>query len=192
MRAHPPALLRSHPLDRRAARLLVLWLLLTAPVARAEVFHAKDEALALAFPGATTVAPTRVFLTDAQAAAMEKRTGVTLDSRLFTYYVGRREDAALGYAVIETHVVRTLPETVLIVLTPAGRVRQLILLAFYEPREYMPPARWLEQFAGRGVEDTDWRLGRGVHGISGATLTARGITQAVRKVLALYTVAIAP
>ncbi len=169
-----------------------LGLLLTGVVAHAEVFHAKDEALALAFPGATDVAPTTVFLTDAQVTAVKERAGVALDSRLFTYYVGRKESALLGYAVIETHVVRTLPETVLIVLTPTGHVERLILLAFYEPREYMPPPRWLERFAGRDLDPGGGRLGYDLHGISGATLTARGITQGVRKVLVLYAVAIAP
>jgi hypothetical protein len=116
---------------------------------------------------------------------------VDLDSRLFTFYTARRGDSVVGYAVIDTHTVRTLPETFLAVLTPEGAVDQVILLAFYEPKEYMPPPRFLEQFKGRGLTGT-WRVGRDLHGISGASLTARAIPQALRSILALYDVVIRP
>ncbi|MCJ7726406.1 MAG: hypothetical protein MUP76_08490, partial [Acidimicrobiia bacterium] len=39
---------------------------------------------------------------------------------------------------IETHQVRTLPETILIVINPEGRVRGVHMLAFHEPPEYGP------------------------------------------------------
>jgi hypothetical protein len=157
----------------------------------AEAFYAKDEALQLAFPGTADVQSRTVILTDAQAAAVKERSGADLDSRLFTFYTARRNGNVLGYGVIDTHTVRTLPETFLTVLTPEGTVEQVILLAFYEPKEYMPPPRWLDQFKGRGIAGS-WRVGRDFHGISGASLTARAIPEALRKILALYEVAIRP
>ena len=153
---------------------------------RAEVFYARDEALALAFPDDTAVESKTAFLTAAQVAAVKERAGLESDSPLFHYYVGRREGAVVGYAVIETHVVRTLPETLLIVLTPDGVVERVTLLAFYEPREYMPSTRWLAQFNGRKGRDGGWRVGHDVHGITGATLTANAASQAMRKILVLY------
>jgi len=181
-----------------APRRLVLGTLLAAWAAtwsprplRAEVFHAKDEALRLAFPDATEVRPQTVILTDAQANAVKEGTGADLDSRLFTFYTARRGESVLGYAVIDTHTVRTLPETLLVVLTPEGAVDQVILLAFHEPKEYMPPPRFLEQFEGRELSGT-WRVGRDLHGISGASLTARAIPQALRRILALYDAVIRP
>jgi hypothetical protein len=163
-----------------------------ASVVQGEVFYAKDEAFRLAFPTATAVAQTTKFLTEAQVAAAKERAGVEVSSRLFTFYTARRESEILGYAVIDTHVVRTLPETVLVVLTPAGAVDQVLMLAFYEPREYLPPPHWLEQFAGRDLDGRRWRLGGDLHGISGATLTARGITHGVRKALVLFDLLVRP
>jgi hypothetical protein len=157
----------------------------------AEAFYAKDEALELAFPGTADVQSRTVILTDAQAATVKERSGADLDSRLFTFYTARRNGSIVGYAVIDTHTVRTLPETFLAVLTPEGTVEQVILLAFYEPKEYMPPPQWLDQFEGRGLAGS-WRVGRDLHGISGASLTARAIPEALRKILALYDVAIRP
>jgi len=168
-----------------AAVLAVVVVMSVAAPTAAEVFYARDEALALAFPGNTSVEARTAFLTSEQVAAVERRMGTGLESHLFHYYVGRRDGVVTGYAVIETHVVRTLPETFLVVLTPEGVVERVTLLAFYEPREYMPSKRWISQFDGR-ASDAGWRLGHDIHGISGATLTATAVPRALQKILLFY------
>jgi hypothetical protein len=155
------------------------------PLARATVFHAKDEALKLAFPGADRVVDRPVILTDEQKAAVEQRAHAPLESLLWTVYSGWRGDELLGYAVIDTHTVRTLPETIMVVLSAAGEVRRVEILAFYEPPEYSPPERWARQFPGRRLDD-ELKLGAGIQGITGATLSATAMTASVRRVLALY------
>jgi hypothetical protein len=156
-----------------------------ASPACAVVFHAKDEALALAFPGADRVEDRTFILTDEQKQTVEKRARAPIESQLWTVYVGWHGDELLGYAVIDTHVVRTLPETVMVVLTAAGEVRRTEVLAFYEPPEYAPTERWTKQFDGRHLDD-DMKLGAGIQGITGATLSATAMTAGVRRVLALY------
>ncbi|MGH9424933.1 MAG: FMN-binding protein, partial [Terriglobia bacterium] len=84
-------------------------------------------------------------------------------------------------------IVRTLPETFLIVLTPAGNIQKLLVLAFYEPQEYLPSDRWLRQFDQKTL-DPNLRLQHDIHGIAGATLSARAVTSGVRKALALFQV----
>ena len=73
---------------------------------------------------------------------------------------------------------------------PEGQVKSLRVLAFYEPSEYMPTPRWYEQFAGADRETLakGMRLGRDVHGVAGATLSARAVTQSVRRALAFHEV----
>ena len=174
--------------------LVAFWvaLLVGAPaIARAGVFYAKDEALELAFPDAEVRTRT-VFLTPEHIAAVKARTGLDIESKLFTYYEGRRGGELVGFAVIDTHIVRTLPETFLAVLTPAGTLERVVVLAFYEPPEYAPPARWLGQFEGRGLDDSPWRLGHDVHGISGATLTAHAVRDGLRKILVLHDLVMRP
>ncbi len=98
-----------------------------------------------------------------------------------------REGGVVGYAYFETHNVRTVPETLLVVLDPAARVASVLMLAFYEPPEYEPSRRWLDQFQGRELSP-DLRIRRGVHGIAGASLSADAVTRGVRRVLALHRV----
>lgn len=159
---------------------------LAAPeAARATVFHAKDEALKLAFPGADRVDDRPFILTDEQKATVETRAHAPLESSLWTVYSGWHGDELLGYAIIDTHNVRTLPETMMVVLSPSGELRRVEILAFYEPPEYTPTERWVRQFDGRRLDD-DLKLGASVQGITGATLSATAMTAGVRRVLALY------
>lgn len=156
---------------------------------RAEVYHSRESALRLAFPGANNVEKRELFLSPAQAADVERMAGVKIPSRLVTVYVGTADAGVIGYAFIETHKVRSLPETVLLVVYPDGRAKAVHMLAFHEPPEYAPTERWLGQFAGKPL-DQSLSLRGGVDGITGATLTANAITASVRRILAIFRVAL--
>lgn len=153
-----------------------------------QVFMTKDEALKSAFGSAARERKT-AFLTDEQVRGIEKLSRAKVDSRIITYYVGRTDTGLVGTTFFETHTVRTMPETFMLVVNPDGSVRLTELLAFYEPEDYKPPARWLEQFAGRKLSDDLW-LKRGIRSISGATLTSQTLVSAVRRLLAVYEIVV--
>jgi len=157
--------------------------------ARAAVFLAKDEALALAFPENDRIEERVVILTDAQKAEVEQRARAPLDTQLWTIHVGWKAGAVQGYAVIDSHIVRTLPETFMVVVDPDGKLRRVDVLAFHEPPEYLPTERWIGQFDGRAL-DGDLKLGAGIQGITGATLSAQAMTAGVRRALALVAVVV--
>jgi hypothetical protein len=156
--------------------------------ASAEVFYSKDEAFELAFGTGAEIENRPVFLTDEQVAAIEKAAQVKLDSKLYTFYVGKKGHQTLGYAAIEAHTVRTQPETLLVVLAPDGRLVRSEILAFHEPPEYKPPERWFARLYGRPAEE--FHLDHGVDGISGATLSCRAALDSIRKVMAVFKIAL--
>ena len=162
---------------------------LAASDAGAKVHYAKNEALALAFPGADKVEGKSFFLTDEEKARVEDLAKAPLESKLVTVQIGEKDGALMGYAFLDTQIVRTLPETLLVLVSPEGTVAKLLLLAFYEPPEYEAPQRWLEQFDGKTL-GPDLRVDREIHGIAGATLSANAVTAAVRRSLALHQVLI--
>lgn len=171
---------------RAGLHLLALLALLAAP-AGARVLLAQREALALAFPPGTAVERRTAYLTEderlrAQAAARAK-----VESGVWTYYVGRSSAGPQGYAYFETHVVRTMTETVMAVVEPGGRLRSVELLAFAEPDDYRPTPRWLGQFEGRG-EGGELFVGRALRNMTGATLTSHALSDSVRRVLAVHEV----
>jgi hypothetical protein len=140
----------------------------------------QPQALASAFPnGATRQVH---FLTPEQLEAARKASGLEFTDRMIVRYAG-----ANGFAYFDTHRVRTLPETVMIVVTPDGKIDRIEILSFDEPPEYLPKERWLDQFDGRRLDD-DLSLKRKIRPLSGASLSARAIANASRKVLALHKV----
>ena len=138
----------------------------------------------LAFGDGAQIENLALFPDGQQSAAIQKTAKVKLESGMFTFYVGKQQGKILGYAAIETMTVRTKPETLMIVLSPAGEVRKVVTLAFHEPPEYQPPERWFEQLNGKPLADIDFN--KGIQGISGATLSTRAAVNSVRKVLAVY------
>lgn len=157
------------------------------PLALAAVYYSKEEAFDLAFGAGATVETIPVFLSDSQVATVEKTAGTKLDSQLFTFYVGKRGVETVAYAAIESHTVRTHPETLLVVLSPKGELAKIEVLAFHEPPEYQPPARWFAQLLSKPLERL--RFGDGFDAISGATLSSNAALSSARKVLAIYGVA---
>lgn len=159
-------------------------LALTSP-AFAKVFFAKQEALKAALPAAEAVEAKDLFLTDGQKQAIEKASGLPLESALVTVYVGRSKGQVVGYAIFDTHVVRTQAETFVVALDPSGTVTNLFVCAFYEPEDYLPAERFLKQFRGRDSGHPPV-IGGQISGITGATLTSRAVAGGVRRALAIY------
>ena len=155
-----------------------------ASTVRAKVFATQQDALARAFPGAE-IRRNAVFLTEAQVARVEKRAGVKLRSPILVVYEAFRDGAGVGTAYFDAHRVRTLPETLMIVVDPEHRIRGITVLEFKEPGEYLPRPAWYKQFAGHTL-DRKLSMGRGVDGVAGATLTARATVNAARRALAVY------
>jgi hypothetical protein len=154
--------------------------------ASARVFLTVDEALALAFPGCEVERQT-AFLTEEQLGRARALAGVEVASALVHSYVARCGGEAGGTAYFDAHRVRTLPETLMVVVDREGRVRRLEILAFAEPPEYLPRVAWYEQFLGETLSEELALKGR-IHAVTGATLTARATTEAVRRVLAIHRV----
>jgi len=163
---------------------LLTWILVLAiPVFAGAAGITREEALELAFPDAT-IQSSVVFLSDQEKKLAEENSGVKLPSALVARYVAVRGQTIVGRAYLDTHVVRTKKESLLIILDPDGKVRRVEVVAFLEPPEYQPNRKWYEQFEGKDL-NKELQLKRQIHPVTGASLTARATTEAVRRVLAI-------
>jgi len=145
----------------------------------------QKEALTVAFPSAMPERRT-AFLTDAQTKAVEEAARAKLETKIWTYYV-----AGSTTAYFESHLVRTMNETVMVVVDGKSTVLFVEVLSFSEPDDYLASKRWLKQLPGRKLDD-DLAVRRGLRGITGATLTAEAVARSVRRVLAVHQVLNAP
>jgi hypothetical protein len=140
------------------------------------------EVLRAAFPDADGFDSDDVLLTDEMAARLDDLARARIRERMVTFYTARRGQVSLGHAVVQSHVVRTKRETLLVAFEPDGRLRKLVVISFLEPPEYKPTERWLAQFAGKGTGDR-LAVGDDLAPITGATLSARGVADQSRWLL---------
>jgi hypothetical protein len=70
-------------------------------------------------------------------------------------------------------------------------VARVEVLAFFEPPDYRPAPRWLARFTGRR-QDVRLAPGAAVPALSGATLTARAVTESARLALAWHELLLLP
>ena len=145
-----------------------------------------QEALVLAFPGAQLTRK-ELTLTEAQAGRAAALAGVELPGRWLVAYEARVNGALAGVGFFDTHRVRTLNETLLVAVSPEGRVLRVETVVFREPAEYMAREAWVKQLEGRPL-DAQLSLKGAIRPLSGATLTAHAMTDAARRCLALHQV----
>ena len=162
---------------------------LKSETAFAQLRMTQPEALRLAFPEPLLLERKTAFLDEEQLAVAQELAGsdVEVDHSVVTYYVASSDRAAAGVAYFDAHRVRTLPEVLMIVVTPEGVIRRIEVLKFSEPPEYLAPDSWLKQFEGKELTP-ELLLKRSIVSMTGATLTSRAVTQASRRVLALHAV----
>jgi Na+-translocating ferredoxin:NAD+ oxidoreductase subunit G len=159
-----------------------LAILLLPLIAQAKIIS-RDEALKLVFPDAE-IRQSMIFLTKDEQDAASKLAGVAIESGLVARYDAMKDQKPVGRAYLDTHVVRTKKESLLIVLNEDGKIWRIEVVAFQEPPEYLPNEKWYEQFQGKAL-DPDLRLKKEIHPVTGATLTAQASTDASRRVLAI-------
>ncbi len=167
----------------RLASLLLLSLALAAPAGAARDYATASQALARHFPPPATTTRKVAWLTPAQVAEIERRSGER-PRRVVPYYEARRGGALLGYAFVDDVIGRTEPITYLAAISPEATVIGVDLLTFRESHGYQVEGQgWRDQFRGRRLAP-ELHLGRAIDSISGATLSARAITRGIRRLLA--------
>lgn len=165
-------------------------LLISIQPSHAQVFKTQQKALQEAFPNGVSIERKTLFLTDEQVNQIQRLAKTKLESKIVTFYEGEKADSITGYAFFESSIVRTKPETFMVVLDKKARIKFVEVLAFYEPLDYLPTSNWFALFTDKILSDKLWPK-RDIHNITGATLSVQAITQGVRKMLAIYEVAIA-
>lgn len=169
---------------------LLLFSNLAGRPAQAQLLMTQEQALQQTFPPGTRIKRHTLFLHDEQVEQIQKRARAALASKLVTYY-SDSSGAAPQLVFFEKNTVRTRDEIFMVVIDRSGQVQRIEMLAFYEPFDYLPPPRWLALFRGKPLSDKLWPQ-QEIHNITGATLTARAVTLGVRRILAVFELAIKP
>ena len=146
----------------------------------------RDDALKLAYPGATFTRKEH-FLSEAQAQRVKALSQRDLPGLWWIAYEAAKDGRSVGAAFFDTHRVRTLNETAMVAMSNEGVILRVEIIQFHEPQEYLAKDAWKQQLVGHKL-DEELSLKRGIRPLGGATLTANALTDASRRCLALHQV----
>src|SRR5687768_11867558 len=104
-------------------------LMVTAAATASFAQLTREEALDAVYPGATIRAE-QVFLTPSQQKQVLTQSDADVPSALIARYIATKDGAVIGRAYVDTHVVRTKKESLLISLDSKGQVLRIDVTAF--------------------------------------------------------------
>lgn len=173
---------------------LCLLLISALAAAPAKTFFSHKQALKANFGAKVATSKHTHYWTKEQRARVAKLVGVSKVQDVRSYQAAYIAKTPIGKvpntdtAWFDKRIVRTKAQEVMLVIDAKGVIKDLVVCVFDEPIKYKPSDKWYAQYKGLKL-DNDLQLKKDIHGVSGATLTARSTTSAVRELLAAAQVA---
>ena len=125
-----------------------------------------------------------IILSDAQVSELSRLSMQKINTKLYRIYLAKNSDKNVGYGVLINQNVRTKAAITLYLVGLDGKIKSTEIVAFNEPMEYLPSTTWLNVFDQKSSANT-LKLNQDIPTTTGATLSARAITDGARAALAL-------
>lgn len=138
---------------------------------------------------AQTVIKKSKILTKAQHKQVQKLAKTKLKSKLYRIYHAKKDGVIIGHGILLTQTVRSKSTAVLYIMNVKGELQTIEIIAFNEPKEYLPSKRWLKQFDKSKDENFSSEDGN-INNISGATLSASAVINVANLAHAIWKVAL--
>ncbi len=152
----------------------------------AKVYLTREEATRLAFGSSATVSEERRALSPQVRTAIERRLGRPVPEEAFTFYVGRSAGGIQEYGVVLEEMGKHEPITFFVAITPDGHVKDVLVLEYRESRGGEVRGKgFLRQYVGKTSHDP-LEIGDDITPITGATISARAVSEGVKKALAVW------
>lgn len=162
----------------------VLLFLLFVSIVQAEVLISPQDALKNSIKGITKIEKKSIILTASKAAYVEKSSKLKVTSKIFRTYRAFKNNELQAYAILVPRKVRSKNAMALYIFSPSKELLSVEIIAFNEPHEYIPQKEWLKQFEGKRSVD-ELRVGKAIATITGATLSAKSVTDGARVATAI-------
>lgn len=162
----------------------VLLAILLGQSASAKANAKVEEAVQSSFEGVSSIDAKSLVLSKAAYKKVQVQAKAPVRTKVYRYYEIKSGGRTIGYGILISRKVRTKMATVLYAFTPSGTLRFTEIMAFGEPPEFLPNQTWMGQFKSKNVS-APLTMGKDIPTISGATLSARNITDGARIARAL-------
>ncbi len=159
-------------------------IIMTSAQCFAVTYLTTEQAQKAIFPGANFT-PDNLSLTSAQRSAIEKQSSVRLRTIPKVWRVNGG-----GWFIVDEVLGKHEYITFAVGLRANGAVKEIEIMDYRESYGYqVREEKWRAQFVGKTAQST-LKLERDITNISGATLSSRHVIEGVRRILALYEVAL--
>ena len=159
-------------------------LLLALPLS-AKILISPIDAMHYAYGSDTTITKKNILLSSSSAKTIEKNAQVKLSSKIFRIFKATKNAEVLGYGILVNKKVRSKNAVVLYFISKDSILKSIEIIAFNEPMEYIPSTTWNSQFENIQTS-TMLKASKNIPTITGATLSARAITNGSRLAFAFY------
>ncbi len=151
----------------------------------AKVLISPVDAMKQSYGSEAVIVKKNILLSKIQASKIQKNSSTKLDSKIFRVFKATKESTLLGYGILINKKVRSKNAVVLYFISKDAILKSIEIIAFNEPLEYIPSDKWNSQFEDVST-DRMLRVSREIPTITGATLSARSITDGSRVAFAFY------
>ncbi len=158
--------------------------LLCALSLSANVLISPQDAMKLTYGLDARIEKKNILLSKMQAQKIQKEAKVKLRSKIFRTFKATKENTTLGYGILINKKVRS-KNAVILYFISKGILKSIEIIAFNEPREYLPSKNWNSQFQNLPTSKL-LRISKEIPTITGATLSARSVVEGSRVAFALY------
>lgn len=147
------------------------------------LYAGKNNDLQLVFESAygknITIKEKVLTLTSTDKKRLQTKASAKIDMSKVRFYTIHKNTALIGYGVLMIQTIRTKKAAILYLIEKDERIKAIEILLFKEPSEYKPATSWEALFIGKSRKD-NLIAGDGIPTISGATLSARAVSNAAR------------
>lgn len=160
--------------------------LLMSTLLSAQLLITPVESMNMAFGGSVEITKKNTLLSKKDAKRIQNIAKVKLNSKIFRIFTAKEDSTIVGYGILINQKVRSKNAVIMYHITNLGLLKSVEVVSFNEPLEYLPSKTWNSQFKDRET-DKMLRVSKDIPTITGATLSARAITDASRVAFAIYT-----
>jgi len=157
-----------------------------APQCMAARYMSVEQARALVFPMADEYVAKPVQLTSEQMQEIDKLSGVTGRTAQQQVWQARSKGKAVGWFFVDQVIGKHELITYALGINADGSIRQVEVIEYLE--NYGSQVRypnWRDQFVGKTVA-SPLQVDSDINNISGATLSARHLTDGIRRLLFIH------
>ncbi|MEN4053194.1 MULTISPECIES: FMN-binding protein [Sulfurimonas] len=161
----------------------LLFIFLTANLS-AKVLLSPIDAMKENYGKSVTISKKNILLSNEDFKKVQAEAKTKLTTKIYRIYTAKKDGKILGYGILINKKVRSKNGVVMYLISD-GTLKGIEIIAFNEPHEYIPSKTWQEQF--RDIKTNKMlQLSRDIPTITGATLSARSVTDSSRIAFAIY------